>query len=110
MFSSHFVTEYISSGNQSYLLKYHFAAIAGFKLLKTVCAVDENHLGSKQTKKIKDCLKWQLEFINSINLLNKHYQVHRPPSEGVSMEILDKIAEFGKLFQKQHESSIFDIF
>lgn len=74
-----------------------------------MCALDESHLASKRTKKIKDFLNWWLVFINSINLLNKHYQVHRLLSEGVSMDIPDKIAEFGKLFQKQHDLSIFDI-
>lgn len=63
-----------------------------------------------QTKKIKDYLKWQLKFTSSINLLNKHYQVYRPLSEGVSMEIPDKIAELGKLFQKKHDPYILTSF
>lgn len=62
-----------------------------------------------QAKKIKDCLKRQLKFINSMDLLNKHYWVHRPLSEGVCIEIPDKTAEFHKLFQKQHDPSIFDM-
>ena len=106
MFSSHLSTGHTSSGSQSYLLKSQSS-----KLLQTVCvrSLDESHLTSKQTKKIRNCLKRQLEFINSINLPNKQYQVHRPPSEGVSVEIPDKIAEVGKLFQKKHDSSGFDM-
>ena len=73
-----------------------------------MCALDESDRVSKQTKKIKDYLKWRLEFISSINLRNKHYQVYRPLSEGVSMGILDNIAELGKLFQKKHDPYIFD--
>lgn len=55
-------------------------------------------------------LKCQLEFINYINLLHRHYQLHGPLSKGVSEAILDRITEIGQLFQKQHDPYVFKCF